>query len=339
MTTTRKLGLGALLHALAVGTLLTTASCEDWIYDNADCGTFKVKFVYDRNMKYVDAFATSVSSVGLYAYDDNGELAYSTYVSGARLAAADFSIPLDLPEGHYTLVAWCEDGDRESYSYSAPVENVTRAGNRLTDMTCSIDFDRDREEGNVIDHDLNALFHGMAEMEVSATPGEHVTTIYLTKDTHNVRVLLEKIDGEPLYPEDFDIKIIDDNGVLAYDNSVVGGEFLNYRPWYKDSYTSRDTETPTALYAEMTIGRMMSDHNARLVVNRADNGENIINLPLYRYALLVKGFYNSTMTDQEYLDRQDDFTFTFFLDSDMRWLDASIIINSWTVVVREKELE
>jgi hypothetical protein len=45
------------------------------------------------------------------------------------------------------------------------------------------------------------------------------------------------------------------------------------------------------------------------------------------------------MTDQEYLDRQDDFTFTFFLDSDMRWLDASIIINSWTVVVREKELE
>jgi hypothetical protein len=53
---------------------------------------------------------------------------------------------------------------------------------------------------------------------------------------------------------------------------------------------------------------------------------------------MVKGYYNVAMEDQEYLDRQDQYNFTFFLDRDMNWLNASILINSWKIVLNKQEL-
>jgi hypothetical protein len=44
------------------------------------------------------------------------------------------------------------------------------------------------------------------------------------------------------------------------------------------------------------------------------------------------------MPNQEYLDRQDEYTMTFFLDEDGDWLSASIIVNSWRVVLNNEIL-
>ena len=54
--------------------------------------------------------------------------------------------------------------------------------------------------------------------------------------------------------------------------------------------------------------------------------------------LLVKGKYNRAMTNQEYLDRQDEYSFIFFLDANNNWLSSHIFINSWRVVLNETEL-
>ncbi len=52
---------------------------------------------------------------------------------------------------------------------------------------------------------------------------------------------------------------------------------------------------------------------------------------------MVKGEYNKSMSDQDYLDRQDDYTMTFFIDSENRWYThAGIYINSWYVVPRQE---
>jgi phosphoglycerate dehydrogenase-like enzyme len=66
-------------------------------------------------------------------------------------------------------------------------------------------------------------------------------------------------------------------------------------------------------------------------------GDEVVRLPLAEYALLVKGYYREGMSNQEYLDRQDEYTLTFFLDEGV-WLDAYILINSWRVVVNNTEL-
>jgi hypothetical protein len=54
---------------------------------------------------------------------------------------------------------------------------------------------------------------------------------------------------------------------------------------------------------------------------------------LVDYALLVKGNYNKAMSNQEYLDRQDEYSMTFFLDESGDWISSSIIVNSWRIVL------
>ena len=44
------------------------------------------------------------------------------------------------------------------------------------------------------------------------------------------------------------------------------------------------------------------------------------------------------MSDQEYLDRQDEYNLTFFLDKEDRWVSSSIIINSWRVILDDVDI-
>ena len=42
------------------------------------------------------------------------------------------------------------------------------------------------------------------------------------------------------------------------------------------------------------------------------------------------------MDDQEYLDRQDEYNLTFFLDENNDWhMTSGIIINSWRIVLQD----
>ena len=52
----------------------------------------------------------------------------------------------------------------------------------------------------------------------------------------------------------------------------------------------------------------------------------------------MKGYYNREMSDQEYLDRQDEYAMTFFIDEGYRWENTCIYINSWRVVLQDIEL-
>jgi hypothetical protein len=51
-------------------------SCDGMIYnDEGDCSVrYRLKFRYDMNLKFADAFAHEVKSVRLYAFTPDGEL-------------------------------------------------------------------------------------------------------------------------------------------------------------------------------------------------------------------------------------------------------------------------
>jgi hypothetical protein len=53
---------------------------------------------------------------------------------------------------------------------------------------------------------------------------------------------------------------------------------------------------------------------------------------------MVKGKANSGMSDQEYLDREDEFVMTFFLDEKGDWVSSHVVINSWHLVLNEGDL-
>jgi hypothetical protein len=83
----------------------------------------------------------------------------------------------------------------------------------------------------------------------------------------------------------------------------------------------------------------MEDKNPILSIYNAESGEVVASIPLKDYALLVKGNYNRAMSNQEYLDRQDEYNLTFFLDEFGNWASSRIIINSWNVILQETDLQ
>ena len=86
-----------------------------------------------------------------------------------------------------------------------------------------------------------------------------------------------------------------------------------------------------AALAEFTLSRLTMDTNPILhITNKA--GETILKINVRDYALLVKGYYNRDMSSQEYLDRQDEYNMTFFLDDGGRWFSTVIVINDWRII-------
>ena len=81
-----------------------------------------------------------------------------------------------------------------------------------------------------------------------------------------------------------------------------------------------------------------SMNDMMLVITNRENGEYIARVPIIQYALLSKGYYELAyghkMTDQEFLDREDEYVMTFFL-ANGRWMDTYIDIQQWRIVLHD----
>lgn len=323
---------------------LTMVACDGSIYDyEGDCSiTYRVKFRYDWNMKYADAFAHEVESVTLYVLDENGTVVWQRTESGDALAADDYAMTVDVEPGTYDLLAWCGTTDKGSFVIP---DAATREG-----LTCTMNREHDAADGSAfVGDDLDRLFHGYLEQqEFADTEGVYTITMPLKKDTNNIRIVLAHLSGsaEDLKASNFDFTITDTNGAMDWDNSLMDDEKITYHAWHVESgsadfeYETESTRTESkynTVVAELTVPRLMMENRstARLTVRNTDTGKNVLSIRLIDALLLFKGYYNRPMSDQEYLDRQDEYPLTFFIDEGYRWTDAAIYINSWKVVYRE----
>ena len=97
----------------SIGTLaLATglAACE-YIHDDslAPC-EYRLRFVYDYNMKFADAFQHEVTRAALFICDDKGTFIERRDLEGTELKANN--VVMDLEPGTYTLLTWAglDDG-------------------------------------------------------------------------------------------------------------------------------------------------------------------------------------------------------------------------------------
>lgn len=319
------------------------ASCNSLIYDDqGDCDPYyKVRFVYDMNMKFVDAFPKEVNSVTLYVIDDaTGTVVWSKHENGEALRSEGYEIDVDIAPGQYSLLAWAGDGHKTHFTI--PETQMVQ------ELECTLGRGYNDDEGAVVDHDLDRLYHGvLRDCDFPDEQGVHVYTVPLMKNTNNITVMLQHLSGAPVDHNQFDFTITDDNGRMAWDNDVLKDEQITYRAHYKTSGTasvrpdeSRAVEAMSAAIAEHTVARLMESHkdSARLTVTNKENGEVLFSIPYVQYLLLVKGYHNREMSDQEYLDRQDQYNMTFFLDENNRWISSYIYIESWKIVFNDHDL-
>ena len=317
--------------------MLATTSCNDGLgifNGEGDCGVY-ISFKYDYNLKDANAFAKEVNSVALYVFDENDTLIEQiTTTDKEALSDDEFEMVLQLDPGKYQLLAWGGLMNEESFDLLADAEI---GKTKIQELQVRMHRDHNENGGAVVEKDLLPIYHGYMEIVVNDVDGTYKHTMSLMKDTNVVRIMLHEMSGQEIDADHFIFEIKDNNGLYNWDNTLLDDEEITYLPWSQetgraDVEESRAVTSISVAIAELTIGRMSAEKSPILYIKNRETGEDIVRIPLADYALLIKGKYNQEMDNQEYLDRQDEYNMTFFLNEGV-WLDAYILINSWRVVL------
>lgn len=345
--------------AIAGLAVLGLASCHNPVFDyEGDCTVrYKIRFEYNKNLKWADAFPSEVNSVNLYAFNQEGVFVKEFLGRGEALSHPGYEMELDLNPGAYTLVAWCglenPTKSEESFNVPSPVPGLTT----LEELTCTLSTKSNELYSMYSDDMLNFLYHGIMDVELpdSQDGATYDYTMYLTKDTNHIRIMLQQLSAQDMNADDVTFRIESANSKLAHDNSLINPEKVAYFPWAKYAGEAGVGKVNTGgigeviqvdgVIADLTLSRMMAQQKDELylTVTNKDGKDIIFQLPLIQYALLVKDYYNEAyghnMSDQEFLDREDEYVFTFFLDENMNWVSKSIMVHSWRIVLNQHELE
>lgn len=343
------------LTVLASAFALTACNNSFIFEDEGDCDPkYRVKLRYDYNMKYADAFASEVDHVTVNVVDSDGKIVYTHQESGEQLKADNYEIILDgkLAPGKYKLHAWCGSGAEPGNGSFA-----VHPAERLEDLRCTLlpdvhDYynraaaEVPGAEGDTVKRPLRNLYHGLTqELDFPEEEGTHNFTVPLVKNTNSVKVMLQHLSDTPLDHNDFRFTITARNARMDHDNSIIDSEPVVYQAW-----DVRDTEgtlapgnnvyegTHSAVIAEFTIGRLMADQQVRLEAHRISDGQLAFSVDMVNMALVLKSANLRNMPDQEFLDRQDDYNYVFFLDSKYTWSTCEVNILSWKAVFQNEEI-
>lgn len=339
----RKLWRTGVAACMAALLPLLFCSCEPFFEDEEDCTlTYRVRFRHTMNILEADAFSSRVKSVSLFVFDRSGRLVASKTESGEALTKEGYAMEIDVEPGTYDLIAWGGLEGSESFSllggsHPESKEELVAVMSRL--------HTRSAWSASA----LTPLFHAMEEeVDFPDTFGDHVVaTLDLTKDTNTVRIILQHYGGKVLDKDDFSFVIMDDNGRLNYDNLPLADEVITYTEWSKQvgevsSPLAEDGATVTAIssvIAEIDVSRLMKTHSPVLTVLPADGGAPVLRLPLNDLLIVAKGEARRPMSDQEYLDRQDEYNLVFFINDENGWYKgAGIYVNSWHLMLQSAEM-
>lgn len=302
---------------------------------------YKVRFRYDRNMKFADAFAPEVDEVTLYLVDNTGKVVWHKTENGEPLTREDYLMNVDVAPGTYSLLAWCSSAEPSTFT-----RDYDGSSNGL-----KVHFTtKTREDGSEhITDKIDRLYHGyVADVKFpEAEEGNFIFTVPLTKDTNHILVTLQQLSGDPIPHNLVEFEITDDNAHLDWDNSLIKGRPLTYHQWHSQTVTAdlsatevrAENSTFGGVIAELTTSRLMKESDARLHVYRNDTGATIASIRLIDALLLAMGYDNiRRLTPQQYLDYKDDYSLTFFLDENHLWFNCLIQIGPWRLVYKDQEV-
>lgn len=329
--------MGRAKHIITGILSLMLAAMSSCVYDDQSDCTLDLRFRYVYNMQTADGFCHEADEVTVYIFDSEKHLVsrHSAPVSGE----SDFTMHLPLPSpGKYTFVAWAKSnnltdkGSDFEMSEEASCQNPEMLHARLR-----------RTDGKA-DSRLNSLLNGTLEAEVSGS--DRHLTIDMMKCTNAIRVILMPSRADRhLSSEDYDIHIEGRNGWLAYDASTYRNDHVDYYPYqqYLEQDANRSEQTTTeinhAVVADLNTSRILDGSNPRLVVRNSRLNREVLNIDLAWFLSLQSiGEHKDEWSAQEYLDRQDEYAMTFFIDGST-WMTTRIVINGWVLSLEDAELK
>ena len=296
-----------------IGSLIMT-SCDSFNEDLPECRLF-VKFKYDYNMEFADAFHSQVDKVELYVFDKDGKFLFKQTEEGSTLGTGSYLMEVKLPVGQYQFMAWA--GAHDSYDITSLQAGVSS----IADLKLQLK----REETLIIDKELEPLWYGEINNVDFTGTTDQTEVINLIKDTNKVRFVFQgsNEDSWGVDVNAYTYEIIESNGYLAHDNSLLGDDNLSFRPYHIEQ------KNLAAGIVELNTMRFLENRNARFVVTEKATGKKVFNINLTDFLVMTK-IEGYNMSAQEYLDRESEYKIVFFFADNNPWLVLQININGWT---------
>ena len=212
----RNIGKG--IVALSIVAAFTPFSSCDRLHEElppCEIGA-RIRFVYDYNMEFANAFPSQVDCLTVLFYDANGKYVETrTNMTEAELSDENWRMDVDLAPGTYNIIAYGGMECPESSFFFTSNPSVIS----MTDLEVEL---KPSCLTSPIGTQLHDLFYGRANVSVSSTDTEYQeVTVYMMKDTNNLRILLQQVDGSSIDEKDFDFKIVDDNTLMAWNNVII----------------------------------------------------------------------------------------------------------------------
>lgn len=312
----RRMGYGSCLLLLLV--LFSCTSIDETL---PECRLY-VRFRYDYNMEFSDAFASQVNRVDVFVFDKDGTFVIKKSEQGETLGGS-YRMPLPLPAGEYRIAAWA--GMSDDFEMPEPVAGKTT----LEELTVRMK----REESLVHNKALNPLWYGGVHAVSFTGRQEQTETVSLIKDTNKFRFILQKSGpGEELDINDCLFEIRADNGYYDWNNDLLDDDMISYRPYYLEKVED------VGIVVEMNTMRLLEHKKVYLTLTRKSDGKELMRIDLIPYLLLTK-MEGHNIPAQEYLDRQSEYAIVFFYNPELlNFLSTKIVINGWTIWLKGEDL-
>ena len=313
----RRMGYGSCLLLLLV--LFSCTSIDETL---PECRLY-VRFRYDYNMEFSDAFASQVNRVDVFVFDKDGTFVMKKSEQGETLGGGSYRMPLPLPAGEYRIAAWA--GMSDDFEMPEPVAGKTT----LEELTVRMK----REESLVHNKALNPLWYGGVQAVSFTGRQEQTETVSLIKDTNKFRFILQKSGpGEELDINDCLFEIRADNGYYDWNNDLLDDDMISYRPYYLEKVED------VGIVVEMNTMRLLEHKKVYLTLPRKSDGKELMKIDLIPYLLLTK-MEGHNIPAQEYLDRQSEYAIVFFYNPELlNFLSTKIVINGWTIWLKGEDL-
>lgn len=317
---------------------MVQTSCDKFDEHLPECEHgVRLRFTYTWNMEFANAFPAKVDCLTLLVYNDKGEYVTSYTETSAVLADENYRMIVDLPDGDYHLVAYGGmECSNSSFRYVTPPVEGTSLGSLQVALLPQL-------LTQPVGTNLHPLFYGALDTTITSVENEYTeATIDMMRDTNNLRVMLQHLDGSPINDQDFVFTITDRNTLMDGDNTVLDVPEVVYAPWTQGTLATgirpNDEEDVLMAYAELSFCRLVTSNSPRLIITAVHDGHKVVDIPLNNYLLASKSEQYARMPAQEYLDRQHDWNMTFFLDSYWRWAYVEIKVLDWVVRLNHFEL-
>lgn len=309
------------------------------IKDNLDedC-RIRIHFDYSYNMSSDNRFGEQVDQVTLYVFDENGTFMQEVTERGSHISTNDFTMEVPLFNGKYQFVVFAQNNEIQGETAKFKFPSLKAGQSTLDDLTATLQRAKSTFDGQL--NNLLVGYHNTIHIDYVA----HSEIIIETKKiTNTVRVILVDRGTEEVNESFYSMKITDQegNGIVKYDYTLVPDGALTYLPYFVGKGTDENTENQLqpgdklerAVVNEFSLSQMENTHHMRLVIDHVILGKTVVNANLFA---LLQALYetddeaNPDWSFQEYLDREDLFVITLYVDS-YTWLESTLIINGWVI--------